>query len=443
MKNIVLLILLIFVFFSCKDNETFFDASISRENIRFEPIPGGAVMHYALPEDTDIFAVRAVYDDYKGEKMIKIASYAYDSLVLDGFNEARNGVPVKISLLNQNNEESKVMEMTFDTENSSAVAFFEHIEVLPYWDGFQVKYEVPVGATGLCNIFFLGTNPVTQELDTLLLETFSIVSGKNVKYFNLAQVREANTVVIKTEDIRGNVAKQKVYEGIICYMTEKLESSGFEWLDPFGLSIEDDNPDYRLGWKYLFDGDVKGTQKFELAMLTGADYYDMYTFMAGPFAVNTPDDPKYFILDIKEAKLVARFQMYALLYGLPSFEPSYFASQYINDLPNWVTVYASNNKDDEDSWVEIGNFYESPNVAVPWAQRTLDFDDEYCIRTVEDLNASDPCYFKIQFSEENPPYRYFKIEFNGVFKEVKGWTWAANQEEYVTLHELEVYVKQE
>lgn len=68
MKNIVLLILLIFVFFSCKDNETFFDASISRENIRFEPIPGGAVMHYALPEDTDIFAVRAVYDDYKGRK---------------------------------------------------------------------------------------------------------------------------------------------------------------------------------------------------------------------------------------------------------------------------------------------------------------------------------------------------------------------------------------
>lgn len=43
--------------------------------------------------------------------------------MLDGFNEARNGVPVKISLLNQNNEESKVMEMTFDTENSSAVAF--------------------------------------------------------------------------------------------------------------------------------------------------------------------------------------------------------------------------------------------------------------------------------------------------------------------------------
>ncbi len=443
MKNTILLLLLILGLFACKDDDAFFDASIPRENIRFEPVQGGAIMRYTLPENTDIFAVRAEYKDYKGEKMVKVASFAHDSLVIDGFNEARNGVPVRISLLNQRSEESKAMDMTFNTENSSAVAFFEHIEVLPYWDGFQIKYDVPTGAAGLCNVFFLGTNPVTQELDTLLLETFSIVSGENVKYFNLTQVREANTVVVKTEDLRGNVAKQKVYEGITCYMTEKLEPSGFEWLDPFALSIEDDNPDYRLGWKYLFDGDVKGNRKFEPGMLTGTITKDMYTFIAGPFAVNTPEDPKYFILDIKEAKQVARFQMYALLYGSPSLEPSYFASMYINDLPNWVTVYASNDKEDEDSWEEIGNFYESPAVAVPWAQRALDVDSEYYIRTVEDLNAADPCYFKLQFSAENPPYRYFKIEFNGVFKEFKNWAWAANTEEYVTLHELEVYVKQE
>ena len=131
--------------------------------------------------------------------MIKIASYAYDSLVLDGFNEARNNVPVRVSLLNQSNEASKAMEFTFNTQDSGPVAFFNDIEVLPYWDGFQVKYKVPGAATGLCNVFFIGTNPMTRELDTLLLETFAIEAGENVKYFSLAQKRDVNTVVVKTE----------------------------------------------------------------------------------------------------------------------------------------------------------------------------------------------------------------------------------------------------
>ena len=153
MKNTILILLLIFGLFACEDNDSYFDASIPQENVSFEAIPGGAIMRYTLPENTDIFAVRAEYEDYKGKKMIKIASYAYDSLVLDGFNEARNNVPVRVSLLNQSNEASKAMEFTFNTQDSGPVAFFNNIEVLPYWDGFQVKYKVPCAATGLCNVF--------------------------------------------------------------------------------------------------------------------------------------------------------------------------------------------------------------------------------------------------------------------------------------------------
>ena len=111
-------------------------------------------MHYTLPENTDIFAVKAEYEDYKGKKMIKIASYAYDSLVLDGFNEARNNVPVRVSLLNQSNEASKAMEFTFNTQDSGPVAFFNDIEVLPYWDGFQVKYKVPVRLPDFVTCFY-------------------------------------------------------------------------------------------------------------------------------------------------------------------------------------------------------------------------------------------------------------------------------------------------
>mgnify|MGYP005914747747 CR=1 FL=1 len=439
-NNILLLLLLICGLFACKDDETFFDVSIPRENIRFKPIPGGAVMYYSLPEFTDIFAVRAEYNDYKGKKMVKIASYAYDSLVLDGFNEARNEVPVRISLLNQSNEASKSVEMTFNTENSGPVAFFENIEVLPYWDGFQVKYDVPGAATGLCNVFFIGMNPMTQELDTLLVETFAIESGKNVKYFPLAQRRESNTVVLKTEDFRGNVAMQKIYEGIASYNVERLDPSEFEWIDPFHLSQENDNNGSMLGWKYLFDGDVKGVRKLKFQESYGQNPpANMYTFIAGPFAVNTVESPKYFILDIKESKQVSSIRMYAMLNLNLMTKPYVFNYFYGNKLPNWVTIYASNDKDDPDSWVEVGNFYQSPTAAVPWIQKAGDIDPNSRVKTMEELEAADPCYLTVNFSEKNPSYRYFKIEFNGVFKDKDSY-WK-NPTEYVTLHEVEVYGK--
>ena len=46
MKNTILILLLIFGLFACEDNDSYFDASIPQENVRFKAIPGGAVMHY-------------------------------------------------------------------------------------------------------------------------------------------------------------------------------------------------------------------------------------------------------------------------------------------------------------------------------------------------------------------------------------------------------------
>lgn len=442
MKNTILILLLIFGLFACEDNDSYFDASIPQENVRFKAILGGAVMHYTLPENTDIFAVKAEYEDYKGKKMIKIASYAYDSLVLDGFNEARNNVPVRVSLLNQSNEASKAMEFTFNTQDSGPVAFFNDIEVLPYWDGFQVKYKVPGAATGLCNVFFIGTNPMTRELDTLLLETFAIEAGENVKYFSLAQKRDVNTVVVKTEDFRGNVAMQKVYEGVASYNVGKLDPSNFEWLDPFSLSVENDNQGFMVGWKYLFDGDVKGSRKlaFQESWGTAMPPANMYSFVTVPYAVNKPDAPKYFILDIKEPKQVSSIRMYGMLNLNSLTKPSVFVTCYGTMLPNEVTIYASNNKDDNTSWVKVGNFYQSLTAAVPWIQRAGDVDGSTKIKTTSELEAVEPCYLTVNFSVDNPPYRYFKVEFNSVFKEIPN-QYYKNTTERVTLHEVEVYGK--
>ena len=251
-----------------------------------------------------------------------------------------------------------------------------------------------------------------------------------------------NTVVVKTEDFRGNVAMQKVYEGVASYNVGKLDPSNFEWLDPFSLSVENDNQGFMVGWKYLFDGEVKGSRKlaFQESWGTAKPPANMYSFVTVPYAVNKPDAPKYFILDIKEPKQVSSIRMYGMLNLNSLTKPSVFVTCYGTMLPNEVTIYASNNKDDNTSWVKVGNFYQSLTAAVPWIQRAGDVDGTTKIKTTTELEVVEPCYLTVNFSVDNPPYRYFKVEFNSVFKKIPN-QYYENTTERVTLHEVEVYGK--
>lgn len=54
-------------------------------------------------------------------------------MVIDGFNESEKNVPARVSLIDRNNNESKAIDVVFDTEESAACSFFNGAEVLPYW----------------------------------------------------------------------------------------------------------------------------------------------------------------------------------------------------------------------------------------------------------------------------------------------------------------------
>ena len=45
MKNTILILLFIFGLFACEDNDSYFDASIPQENVRFKAIPGCYALH--------------------------------------------------------------------------------------------------------------------------------------------------------------------------------------------------------------------------------------------------------------------------------------------------------------------------------------------------------------------------------------------------------------
>ena len=145
------------VFQGCaKDDITVFEVAMPHEGLSFKAITGGAIMYYHLPEGKDVMSIRVRYQDALGQKMIRTGSYACDSLVLPGFNEARQGVPAKVTLCDRNNVESIPLEVTFDTKDSGPVAFFETVEVKPNWNGFMIMYDAPAQANGIAHVLYTG-----------------------------------------------------------------------------------------------------------------------------------------------------------------------------------------------------------------------------------------------------------------------------------------------
>ena len=95
MKNAILLFL-IFGLFACNSDENIgFDVPVEfRKDLSFRPVPGGAVMNYYLPRNPEVAGIRVRYNDVRGMEMVLSGTYLSDSLLLLGFNEKRENVPV-------------------------------------------------------------------------------------------------------------------------------------------------------------------------------------------------------------------------------------------------------------------------------------------------------------------------------------------------------------
>lgn len=440
MRKILLLLLLISGLWSCQDDDTSFGVMMPLEDISFRPTAGGAIMHYKLPQDKDILSIRVRYQDALGQNVLRTGSYACDTLLLVGFNEARQEVKAYVSLCSRDDIESDPVEVTFDTEDSGPVAFFDNLEVKPSWNGFTIMYDVPENAKGMAHVLYIGENPRTKEPDTLLINSFALTAGADTLTFVLKQSYPTYNVVVRTEDFRGYMVKQKTWENVEAYNTAKLDPSHFDCLDPAGLSIED--PDAKLGRKYLFDGDTKGE------IWLGTDKYTNNTYLAGPGCLGQP----LFVLDFKETRLVAEIRLYAMLYvagSMPSHDDPYgriFRGGVLPDmLPCSVTVFASNNKDDDASWKKIGSFEESKYQSFEsrWCIRAYGHDGTYYLRTIADVEAADPVYLEISFPPTGEEFRYIKIVVNELFDYEWSSYYGVNPGEYITLHEVEVYTNKD
>ena len=437
MKRILFISFILLAFWGCSDDDSFsFGSLMSQEDIRFKAQPGGAMMYYKLPDENEIFGINVRYKDAQNIEVLKTSDYGSDSLFLDGFNEARQGVSARVTLVDNKGNESKSMEVTFNTEESAPYAFIDKAQVLPSWGGFQVLYESPGQASGMVHIFYLGTNPLTQGPDTILVKSFPILKGGDTLTFPLAQMREKNTIIVRTEDYRGYRVGQKIWPDIESYISERLPLTENDF-DAGGKSLERDN--MKVGLKYLFDGDLKGEQRIN----TGKQE-EMFTFLAGPDAIGKP-----MFVDLGEEKVPASIRIYGLLRMKLLMPVSNPWNQFPEaKLPCDVTVYGGNDKNCN-AWDKLGSFVQSPSLTPKerWDWRCDQNNTEDRLGDPEALNAADPCYMEVSFFASPKRYRYLKIVVNDTFD--LGEQYAefndelGNPENYVTMHELEVYVKKD
>ena len=391
------------------------------------------MMYYHLPADKEIFSMNIRYTDCRGIDILKTVGYGGDSLLLDGFNEAEKDVPVRVSLVNRNNEESVPVVLSFSTEASAPFVFFDNAEVLPSWNGFQVIYKAPRQVSGKFHVSYVGINPFTNAEDTVLVASNAIVQGGDTLLFPLQQDNAYNTVVIQTEDHRGLPVRRKIWKDVESYYPEKLNSEQLTFIADDNIIVSSEEE--KCGVEYLFDGDTKGEQRTQNGKRTW-----LFTFIAGPNAQGYP-----FIVDLKEEKIPAKVLIYGILKNRDvqfiGSEITNILNTYGNKLPCDVTVYGGNTNDPNGEWVKLGDFYQAPKVAESerWCLRCVAMKYHY---PYADLVAAEPAYLEIVCPPMAQAYRYLKLVINDTFDSTSSYG-DQNLSKYITMQELEIYVKKE
>lgn len=460
-RRILSMALLVCGIASCKDDDVVgFDVPVEFQHVSFEAVPGGAVMHYRLSDNLDIFGVRARYQNAYGQELVKDGSYLVDTLLLEGFTEARTGVPVQLSFFNSEMVESTPIEMTFDTEAAATVSIFDDLTVNSFWGGFNVTYSAPTKVDGTIHVFYIGTNPMTQQLDSILMGSYPITEGGDTLNFEVKQVLDRLDVVVRTDDYDGNRVKMEIYENIPSLVMDTLASSDFDF--DFTGEIQE-NEEYGFSEKYLFDGKKKGAGFRSHFMVGENRIYD--TFMAGPEAFG-----ERFIFDLGTPKVPAALLGYAFLnfktgYPLIPVDPApweevnrylgeIWSSFYPSRLPCKAKLYGTNEDPrtvDLSSCALLWSLDDSPSFT-NWANYSWCKDTDYNLSdaknyrdvTDEEFESADPIVLRMMCNYTGETFRYLILVVEDTYNSQR-WTgnYEENAKEYITFDEIEVLVKAE
>ena len=412
---------------ACDDDNELFDMPVPNETITFEPISGGAIMRYALPKNTGICAICARYVDALGENVTVLGTPFTDSIVLTGFNAPRTDVPVSITLTDNNDVESAPVERTFNTLASAPYAYIDSVEVFGSWGCVLIESSYTGSVSGIVDVYRVGINPFTKEIDTLFIQNFSIQEGSKTTSIPIASDDEETTIVLKTEDANGNYVRTKVVSGLRQYEMELYPRENLSVSDPGGFSIESPNA---YGVEYLLDGDKTGVRCIE----AGGRYTNYFTYLTYVEAMGS-----YVQLELQERHVIATVRLYGRFQNIAAT----FLNGYIsNYLPCHVKVFGSNDPDlPMEQWVEIAD--------TEWPRDADASSCWYNFKVINTTNPDDyknqePYYGEVVCNVDGAEYKYIRVMTLDHFQTYDEAAYKyGNTMDQVSYQELEVYVKAE
>ena len=446
---------------SCSDDDEAFDSGLTPGAFSFKPITGGAVMYYQLPDDPEVTGLYVRYNDAFGLPVTRSGSTANDSLLLTGFNEAVSNVPAQVYIQRRDRSESNPIPVSFSTEDSGPVAFMKSVQVLSNWEGFTLMYSTPEYSEGLVNVFYLGKDPQTGGPDTLLISSFTLdeASFDETVSFKVKQQVLKPTVIIRTEDFRGNRIAEKAFDGVEFLEQTLMPAAEFDFYCAASMEeeFEYSGSNYyyheHLGSEMLFDGDRLGIQNLDPGLCT---------FVAGPNACGLDPIPMY--IDCRQNRIIAGIRMYNALCTEQNDQQYQWNGSIGHSMmmPCDVTLFAA--YDDGDStpleekdmealtWKKVSSFYQDPDLAnnARWCPWTWPSAGSQCgFSTVEEMEAHGEEFMEMVVSAagQGDGYRYMKIVVNNTFNVGGSDPWYANfcnnNAHMITLSELEVYTKKD
>lgn len=416
---------------ACKDDEVSFDVPVPEEGITFEPMPGGAIMRYTLPQNTDISAICVRYVDEQGRENIVKGSIYADSITLTGFHAPHEEVRAQITVTDNNDVESAPIERTFSTLVSAPYAYMDSVQVISAWNGVRMVGSYTGVASGIVDVYHVATNPYTKEIDTLFVSYFTISTGEVNTFMEIPKdstLGDETTIVLRSEDGNGNFVRSAIFTGLTQYATVQYPSDQLTVSDPGGFSYEDASRS--LGIQYLLDGDTKG--KITMYQEFMREYFTYVTEANG--------NGSYVQLELDEPQVIASVRVYAALRNsrkMWNLVP-YFNLNYEDRLPNHIRIVASNDETlPLEEWDQIGEFYENRNGNTDyWA-----LQGAFSTSTPEGYDSMDPRYAEVVCEVSETEYKYVRVVSVDHFR-TNPYV-GDNLADYISYHELEVYVKAE
>jgi len=362
-------------------------------NVQITPTNGGALITYDLPNDNDVFYVKASYKSTLGKAMFKVSSYYDNNIELEGYNDI-NEHEVKIEVYDRSNNVSEPVIERFSPLESHIELAKQNMVITPDFGGVKLVWDNVSAKTLFAYLFY--TNSAGQEITEILPS--SLEHEKKV-------VRGMDTIrkefFVQLEDFHGNKTEIISKGEHSPLFEEEIDKS--KWKLVSNISV--DGNEWEGETVNLWDGVVDTKDNSD------DNSYCMISRRANGGQLSYPLD---IVIDMNAAVVMNRFVVWqrAFWYGN---ESEYF--YYQNENFKAFNLYASN---DLDEWILIGEYsIEDPK------------DTEGNVPSAAIQEAIDGHGFELE--EYTQAFRYLKFSVTENF----------GSEEYVNISELSIFGTQD